>query len=140
MSGQIFLDSAYPLVTTEEAVAYLGVSLSFLLHGRRHGVGPSFVNSWKGIRYRREDLDKWMLGGKAQNLTRKEAAAYLGRSRRWLENAACKGYGPKYVIFGKGFLRYPLAELKEYKDAHPLKSKPVNEKKGEQSPVPMLGV
>ena len=54
-------------------------------------------------------------------LNTREAAAYLGISRQWLEVGRSKGYGPPFIKAGngqKGFVRYRRADLDQWMRAH----------------------
>ena len=49
------------LLPTNEAATYCCVSKKFLATKRCHGDGPEFIKiSKRCIRYRKEDLDKWL--------------------------------------------------------------------------------
>jgi predicted DNA-binding transcriptional regulator AlpA len=47
------------MLTTGEAAAYLGLSVSYLNKLRVTGNGPLFLNLSRAVRYRQEDLDDW---------------------------------------------------------------------------------
>ena len=64
-----------PLLRTEEAAAYLGVSPSLLSKLRLTGAGPIFLRlGAKAIRYRRADLDRWAEAGAARSTSEYPAA------------------------------------------------------------------
>ena len=50
-----------PLNTTPEAAAYLRLSKPTLERFRLTGGGPSYVKLGRAVRYRRADLDAWVV-------------------------------------------------------------------------------
>jgi hypothetical protein len=52
-----------PLMTERDAAEYLGFTPRFMQMRRYKGTGPKFVQiSQTAVRYRPEDLDKWVRG------------------------------------------------------------------------------
>jgi hypothetical protein len=51
-------------MTPKDAATYCGLSVKTLAIYRSQGIGPTFVKRGR-IFYFRDDLDAWMLGGKA---------------------------------------------------------------------------
>ena len=47
------------MLTTGDAAAYLGLSVSYLNKMRISGGGPVFLKLSRAVRYRQEDLDAW---------------------------------------------------------------------------------
>lgn len=66
MSNDILIEKIEVLNETE-AAKYIGMSRSFLSHDRMNGYrvgrtpGPEFLKLGKSIRYRKVDLDNWLL-------------------------------------------------------------------------------
>ena len=52
-----------------------------------------------------------------ENLNTKQTARYLQCSKQWLEIGRVRGYGPKYVKFGR-MVRYRKHTLDEYLNSH----------------------
>ncbi|WP_234730184.1 helix-turn-helix transcriptional regulator [Acidocella facilis] len=50
-------------------------------------------------------------------MTRKDAAAYLGVSLRYMEQLATDGEGPRYYVLSPKIIRYALADLEAWLDA-----------------------
>ena len=48
------------LIRTEDAAELLGLSPATLHHWRSRGEGPQFVKLGGAVRYRPEDLEKWI--------------------------------------------------------------------------------
>jgi excisionase family DNA binding protein len=48
------------LMTTKEVAEYLGVSEALLNGYRAGGIGPVYLKFGRLVRYRVEDLEKWM--------------------------------------------------------------------------------
>ena len=48
-------------MTTREAAAYLSVSRQWLEIGRSKGYGPPFMKVEGIVRYKRAEVDRWML-------------------------------------------------------------------------------
>ena len=56
-----FPENRYPLLTTEQAAALLGLKPRALESWRYRGCGPIYVRvSARSIRYRKSDLDAWI--------------------------------------------------------------------------------
>lgn len=55
-----------------------------------------------------------------ERINEKGAAKYLGMSVKWMQQARCYGYGPKYIKIGRS-VRYNIADLDAY-----IKSRTVN--------------
>ena len=54
-------ESGYPsLLTTPEAARYLGLAVSTLNKWRVYGYGPTFVKLGRAVRYRQDDLDRFL--------------------------------------------------------------------------------
>ena len=47
-------------LTTREAAQYLGLAVSTLNKWRCHGGGPEFLKLGRAVRYRRDDLDRFL--------------------------------------------------------------------------------
>jgi excisionase family DNA binding protein len=54
-------------LTTTRAAEYLGLSRQFLEGARHKGGGPAYIKLSRAVRYRRADLDAWMLGHRRQH-------------------------------------------------------------------------
>ncbi len=48
------------LLTTPEAARYLGLAVSTLNKWRVYGYGPAFVKLGRAVRYRQDDLDRFL--------------------------------------------------------------------------------
>lgn len=48
------------LLTTAEAARYLGLATSTLNKWRVYGYGPAFVKLGRAVRYRKDDLDRYL--------------------------------------------------------------------------------
>ena len=53
-------DGRSPLASTEEVSEYLQVPLTTVYQWRRKGVGPRAVRVGRHLRYRWEDVDRWL--------------------------------------------------------------------------------
>lgn len=49
-----------PLGSTKQVSEHLGVPVSTLYDWRLHGVGPRAIRVGKHLRYRWEDIDRWL--------------------------------------------------------------------------------
>lgn len=47
--------------TTKQAADYLGMSTQFLEIARHKGNGPPYIKLRRAVRYKRSELDEWML-------------------------------------------------------------------------------
>jgi predicted DNA-binding transcriptional regulator AlpA len=65
----IGVGSAYPLMKTPEAADHVGLAKNTLdkmrLYGRRNDNSPRFIKLGAAVRYRREDLDAWIMRNRA---------------------------------------------------------------------------
>ena len=59
-------------LTTNEAAEYLRLHFTTLYKWRREGVGPKYYGTDKRIRYRKQDLDDWMMSDGKDNQPNKE--------------------------------------------------------------------
>jgi hypothetical protein len=59
-----------PLLTTDEAAAYLHLAPQTLCDWRYRGTGPAYIRVHRRIRYRRADLEAWV---QAQEVRPEEA-------------------------------------------------------------------
>ena len=50
-----------------ETSKYLGISYSWLRQSRVRGDGPPFIKIGRAIRYRKEDVDNWLLQNQRTN-------------------------------------------------------------------------
>lgn len=53
-------DAPRVALTTREAAAYLGLAVSTLNKWRCHGGGPEFLKLGRAVRYRQDDLDRFL--------------------------------------------------------------------------------
>lgn len=66
MSKNVFIEKV-EILNEKEAAKYIGMSRSFLSQDRMNGYrdgrtkGPDFLKLGKSVRYRKEDLDIWLL-------------------------------------------------------------------------------
>ena len=66
-------------MTPEEAAQYLKLSVQTLANKRSNGTGPAY-SAKCGVRYRRSDLDAWMLGdGLSRNPTQARVSKAMNR-------------------------------------------------------------
>lgn len=56
-----------PLLTTEQAARYLGMSESALKQMRVNGNGPTFFKLNRSVRYGEDDLQQWIRKNARQN-------------------------------------------------------------------------
>lgn len=56
-------EAASPWLTTAQAAEYLSVAEVTLHKWRAADVGPAFARQGRIVRYRREELDKWLNSG-----------------------------------------------------------------------------
>lgn len=61
------------LLTTHQLAEYLGITTRTLERWRATRVGPAWVYAGRKVRYRRQDVDKW-LESQRQNPVREEVA------------------------------------------------------------------
>lgn len=54
------MDGRSPLASTQEVSAYLGVPVNTIYQWRIRGVGPRAVRVGRWLRYRWEDVDRWL--------------------------------------------------------------------------------
>lgn len=47
-------------------------------------------------------------------LNEEDASKHIGRSRSWMNQARCKGYGPAFVKFKSRAVRYRLSALDKW--------------------------
>ena len=52
-------------LTVVQAATYLGLAVSTLNKWRCHGGGPVFIKLGRAVRYRQEDLDQFVMDGRA---------------------------------------------------------------------------
>jgi len=52
----------YEYLNTKQVAAYLNVSRQWLEIGRHKGYGPPFTKVEGIVRYKRSEVDRWMLG------------------------------------------------------------------------------
>ena len=50
------------LLTPEEVAEFLGMKPNTLARWRSNGIGPAYVKLGSAVRYRREDLDRFVAG------------------------------------------------------------------------------
>lgn len=55
------------VMTVQQASEYLGLAVSTLNKWRCHGGGPVFIKMGRAVRYRIEDLEAFVLGGRASS-------------------------------------------------------------------------
>jgi excisionase family DNA binding protein len=55
------------LLNTKELAEYLGVAISTIMHYRLDGRGAPYIKLGHLVRYRIEDVDKWLEELKARN-------------------------------------------------------------------------
>ena len=66
MNKNVFIEQV-EILTESEAAKYIGMSRSFLNADRCNGhrmnraKGPAFLKLGKSVRYRKDDLDEWLL-------------------------------------------------------------------------------
>lgn len=60
--------------TTENTAKYLEVSQSYLRQARVKGTGPAFTKLGRSVRYRRQDVDQWVLSNKRFNTLNRNKA------------------------------------------------------------------
>ena len=66
MSNEIIIEKV-EVLTEKDAARYIGMSRSFLsadrINGYRDGrtKGPAFMKLGRSVRYRRDDLDRWLM-------------------------------------------------------------------------------
>ena len=56
------LPPAVVILTTREAARYLGLSTSTLNKWRCYGFGPKYLKLGRAVRYRQEELDRYLEG------------------------------------------------------------------------------
>ena len=49
------------LIDTKAAAAYLGVAVATLTDFRLRGVGPNYIKVGRCVRYRRSDIEAWLV-------------------------------------------------------------------------------
>ena len=54
-------------LTVVQAATYLGLAVSTLNKWRCHGGGPIFIKMGRAVRYRKEDLDQFVMDGRASS-------------------------------------------------------------------------
>jgi len=54
-------------LTVVQAATYLGLAVSTLNKWRCHGGGPVFIKLGRAVRYRQEDLDQFVVDGRAKS-------------------------------------------------------------------------
>ena len=57
--------NACVVLTVVQAATYLGLAVSTLNKWRCHGGGPVFIKLGRAVRYRQEDLDQFVMDGRA---------------------------------------------------------------------------
>lgn len=78
------LEVRNPLMTTEEAAAYLGLKKSYLHKLMMRRAIPYYKPNGKLCFFSKEDLDHWLMGTRisSQEEIEQEAQQYLARKRR----------------------------------------------------------
>ena len=65
MQTMIYKPNTCVTLTVVQAATYLGLAVSTLNKWRCHGGGPVFVKLGRAVRYRQEDLDQFVMDGRA---------------------------------------------------------------------------
>jgi predicted DNA-binding transcriptional regulator AlpA len=63
-----------PLLSTEQAADYCGLSSSFFNKSRLTGDGPVFLKLGRRVAYKRDDLDRWLESCRRSSTSQTEAA------------------------------------------------------------------
>jgi excisionase family DNA binding protein len=69
-------------LTDDTTAEYLGVSKAALAKWRITGEGPKYARIGRGIRYRKDDLDDWMLSRRVQSTAEAPASQRRPRAGR----------------------------------------------------------
>ncbi len=56
------LSAAVVVMTTRQAASYVGLSVSTLNKWRCYGFGPKYLKLGRAVRYRQEELDRYLAG------------------------------------------------------------------------------
>lgn len=57
---------ATTVMNVQQAAEYLGLAVSTLNKWRCHGGGPVFIKMGRAVRYRRQDLDQFVMDGRTK--------------------------------------------------------------------------
>lgn len=68
-AAQADAESLARLMTPRELSAYLGVPSATLANWRYQGYGPPFVKVGRQVRYRIDDLDRWLRANGSDDLS-----------------------------------------------------------------------
>src|SRR3712207_1036359 len=82
MSGKVRADDMPTLLTVAEAAAFLRTPVATLRYWRHLGVGPDGFRLGRRVVYRREDVNRWVMGRQQAQLLRREPDAN-GQSFGW---------------------------------------------------------